>query len=497
MRTDKVGISGFATYLPPHRVDLQQWCEWTGACWEKVGKVIGTGFRMPGPDQSMYTMAATAVLRLIDQYEIDPGRVRFLGLGTESSTDNSAGAVIVKGMLDAALRQRGLSPLSRHCEVPEIKHACLGGIYAMKSGLRFLLTEPDDSVAIVVSADIAKYELGCSGEPTQGAGAVAMLLERDPGLLEVDLAACGSASDYRAVDFRKPMKRGADGRPADEAPFRETPIFNGKYSTSCYLDETACALKEMLRRLDRQPADYYQSVTAVFMHRPYERMPVNSFGFSYLHGLANNGAAGRAELSEYCQAADLSAGTIIDELQAAPDMLAMVIDRELERHPYPESMRLLRKFREQDHFKALVGGKMALGSEQMRELGNVYSASLPAWIAAGLEEACQTGRDLGGKEVLAVGYGSGDAAEAIPMRVAGHWKSAAARIHFADALAPAWDLSHEQYLSLHRNGELASVGRLENMELSTGEFVIDRVGDSVHPAYSDHGIEYYRYLDRE
>ena len=52
-------------------------------------------------------MAATAVMRLIDQYDIDPARVKFLGLGTESSTDNSAGAIIVKGMVDQALIAAG------------------------------------------------------------------------------------------------------------------------------------------------------------------------------------------------------------------------------------------------------------------------------------------------------------------------------------------------------------------------------------------------------
>jgi hydroxymethylglutaryl-CoA synthase len=197
-----VGISGFAVYVPPYRVDLRQWCEWTGASWDKVQSVVGTGFRMPGPGQSVYTMAATAALRLLDQYDVDPGRVRFLALGTESSTDNAAGAVIVRGMLDAALRERGMPALSRHCEVPEFKHACLGGIYAMKSALRYLATEAGDAAAIVVSADVAKYELGSSGEPTQGAGAVAMLLEKSPRLLAVDLAGCGSASAYRAVVVR-------------------------------------------------------------------------------------------------------------------------------------------------------------------------------------------------------------------------------------------------------------------------------------------------------
>ena len=52
-------------------------------------------------------MAANACLRLIDRYEVDPASVRYLALGTESSTDNSAGAIIVKGMLDSVLRSRG------------------------------------------------------------------------------------------------------------------------------------------------------------------------------------------------------------------------------------------------------------------------------------------------------------------------------------------------------------------------------------------------------
>ena len=178
--TDEVGISGFAVYVPPYRVDLESWCRWTNNVWDKTRAVVGHSFRMRGPAQSVYTMAATAVMRLIDQYDIDPNRVGFLGLGTESSTDNSAGAVIVKGMLDEGLQASGRPPLSRHCEVPEVKHACLGGVYALKHALRYLALETEDRCAIVVSADIAEYARGSSGEPTQGAGAVAMLVERNP-----------------------------------------------------------------------------------------------------------------------------------------------------------------------------------------------------------------------------------------------------------------------------------------------------------------------------
>ena len=154
------GISGFAMYVPPYRVDLQRWCEWTGVEWSKISQVVGTGFRLLGPQQSVYTMAANAVLRLIERYDVDPRRVRFLALGTESSTDNSAGAIIIKGMVDSALKAQGSPPLSRNCEVPEFKHACLGGIYALKSALRFLTVDGDDSLAIVVCADKALYERG-------------------------------------------------------------------------------------------------------------------------------------------------------------------------------------------------------------------------------------------------------------------------------------------------------------------------------------------------
>ncbi len=108
MSKNPTGISGIAAYVPPYRVDLQDWSGWTGQDWSKIRDVVGLGFRLPGPQQSVYTMAANAVLRLIEKFEINPAEVRYLALGTESSTDNSAGAVIVKGMIDEALRKKGL-----------------------------------------------------------------------------------------------------------------------------------------------------------------------------------------------------------------------------------------------------------------------------------------------------------------------------------------------------------------------------------------------------
>jgi hydroxymethylglutaryl-CoA synthase len=484
---ESVGISGFAVYVPPYRVDLKSWCAWTDSPWDKTEAVVGRSFRMRGPAQSVYTIAATAVLRLIEQYAIDPRRVGFLGLGTESSTDNSAGAVIIKGMIDDALKAKGLPSLSRNCEVPEFKHACLGGIYALKSALRYLALEQENRCAIVVSADIAEYARGSSGEPTQGAGGVAMLLEKNPQMLVVDLANIGSASSYRAVDFRKPVLRNII-RGALNCHFQDLPVFNGKYSTTCYLDETLHALDDMLERMHKQPAEYYRELTATFMHRPYHRMPETSFAMSYLFALGRDGSAGRRILAEQCATIGMDVDALLAEMQSTPDVLDLVRNGTIDEDVYPLCVQLLREFRKSPEFSDLVASKMSLGSEIMKEIGNVYCAALPAWMAAGMEEAARRKIDLAGGKILAVGYGSGDAAEAIPMHVAENWEEAASKIGFEDALRTPQNLTRRQYESLHDSGTA------EGLRDPEDGFVIEAIGTNVNPELSDEGIEYYRYL---
>ena len=131
---------------------------------------------------------------------------------------------------------------------------------------------------------------------------------------------------------------------------------------------------------------------------------------------------------------------------------------------------------------------MSLGSEIMKEIGNVYCAALPAWMAAGMEQAAQQGIDLTGGKVLAVGYGSGDAAEAIPMRVVDGWADTAAKIGFAEALEDPQNLTREQYESLHDSGR--ALGLREPDE----GFVIEAIGTNINPKLSDEGIEYYRFV---
>ncbi|HVZ34523.1 MAG TPA: hypothetical protein VG963_18970, partial [Polyangiaceae bacterium] len=145
--------------------------------------------------------------------------------------------------------------------------------------------------------------------------------------------------------------------------------------------------------------------------------------------------------------------------------------------------------RRQASFLDLLVKKMSLGSEAVKDVGNLYCAALPAWIAAGLEEAATRGQELEGAPMIAVGYGSGDAAEAIPFYALPGWREAALRIGFAEALAGAIDLSQAQYEALHDRRDAADI-----QYRPRDEFAIHRVGQKYDRGFQDLGVEYYEFV---
>jgi len=486
------GVSALSIYVPRLRVPLQAWCEWTDSPWDKVQSVVGRSFRVVGQHENVYTMAANAVLRLIRKNDIDPRNVGWLGLGTESSTDNAVGAVIVRGMVDQALDDLGLPRLSRQLEVPEFKHACLGGIYALKSALRYVSSDGRKRQAIVVSSDVAEYERGSTGEQTQGAGAVAALIEASPRLLGIDLEHAGSASDYRGPDFRKPFARHfTEGYATRTRRPSDFPVFSGKYSTVSYLDETVLAVETMLERLGVSAGQYYRDVKALFFHRPYHLMPIQAMSFLYVRGLVR-GDHHQDELASLCQAAGVSVADVVRETMASPDLFAQLSSNagdDLEVSPYEATSTAAGTLRRQAGFIELLVKKMSLGSDAVKDVGNLYCAALPAWIAAGLEEANLGGLELEGAPMVAVGYGSGDAAEALPCYAVPGWQQAAARIGFADALTGSIDLTRAQYEALHDRRDAPDVEYQPQ-----DEFAIHRVGKKYDRGFQDLGVEYYEFV---
>ncbi len=74
----------------------------------------------------------------------------------------------------------GIQPFARSFEM---KEAC----YAATAGLNYaklhVAAHPESKV-LVIASDIARYGVGSSGESTQGADCVAMLVSQNPRILE-------------------------------------------------------------------------------------------------------------------------------------------------------------------------------------------------------------------------------------------------------------------------------------------------------------------------
>lgn len=487
---NEAGISGMALYVPRMRVELERWCQWTGNDWDKVQHVVGRSFRVCGPQDNVYTMASTAVLRLIEQFDVDPQRVGFLALGTESSRDNSAGAVIVRGMVDQALPRLGKPPLSRNLEVPEFKHACLAGVYALKAALRYVCSDGKGRDAIVVAGDIAQYERGSSGEQTQGAGAVAVLVQRNATMLRIELDHAGSASAYRGPDFRKPFARhGIPNHMRQAKHFQDFPVFSGKYSTIAYLDEVVHAIEAALARTTATDGAYYQGMGALFFHRPYRMMPISAMSFLLVRALAREGGS-HSELCALCAKAGVQVEQVLDETSKHPDLYSAIrSQQEALENPYQATVAVARQLRDSEPFATFLREKMSLGEETVAQLGNLYSAALPAWIACGIEDAQRRSLELSGRPLLMVGYGSGDAAEVIPMSAPEGWQEQAKHIRIAEALANPIELTKAQYESMHdgRDDPCSKYPR-------GGEFIVSHVGARYDKDFQDLGVEYYDYV---
>jgi len=195
----QVGIEAIAVAIPRRYIDLGDLAQARGVDPAKYTQGLG-GLEMsvaePGEDTA--ALAASAVAKLIVNRGLDPTRVGMLVVGTETGVDHSkAVASYVQGMLR-------LPPTMRTFDC---QHACYGGTAALNAVSEWIASGAGAGrVGIAVCSDIARYGLNTAGEPTQGAGAVAMLISGSPDLLALDVGVSGAHS-MDVHDFWRPLGR--------------------------------------------------------------------------------------------------------------------------------------------------------------------------------------------------------------------------------------------------------------------------------------------------
>jgi hydroxymethylglutaryl-CoA synthase len=238
----KTGIEALSFYTPHRYLKLATLAERQGIDPEKFSRGIGQDkIALPGHDEDIVTMAAEAARPLIDRYGADG--IDTVLFATETGIDQSKAAGIYVHQL------LGLSP---NCRNVELKQACYSATPALQLACSYVARRPDRKV-LVIASDVARYDRDSSGEATQGAGAVAMLISADPKVLEIGAISGLFCEDI--MDFWRPNHR-------------RTPLFDGKYSTLRYLN----ALVEAWRDYQANGGKAYEDFSRFCYHLPFSRM---------------------------------------------------------------------------------------------------------------------------------------------------------------------------------------------------------------------------------
>lgn len=294
MDHNTTGISDLAFHVPPLQMDM------TTLTARRAGEVPNLGrhleralrttgqlsLRFPQAGEDTATMAAGAAHALLRQQAargsaglpaLDPASLRYLVCGTETGLDHSKPlSAYVAGMLAKAGHV-----LPATASNFQVQHACAGATLAAMSVAALLGGYGrDGDSALVLASDIARYQTKSTAEVTQGAGAAAVLLSRNPDLLELDLATMGFAS-ADVDDFFRPL-----GSVVAQV--------NGRYSMDCYYQAFDTALADHAARSGRTVAEILRETDFFVLHSPFARMPVEAMNRTLENhlGLDAAGAAG-------------------------------------------------------------------------------------------------------------------------------------------------------------------------------------------------------------
>ena len=182
-----------------------------------IDSTLQKGFRFTRPNEDSVTMASAAVKFIFDNNDLNlEKKMRvFLG-GTETGVDYSKS---ISSYVYGALQTADIC-LKNNFLTYQVQHACAGTALSLHSAASMLSHLDKSEYGIVFSSDIAHYSNLTTAEITQGAGAVAILIEQNPKVLSINLSEFGIYTDD-VDDFFRPFG-------SLEAKVK------GRYSIECY-----------------------------------------------------------------------------------------------------------------------------------------------------------------------------------------------------------------------------------------------------------------------
>jgi polyketide biosynthesis 3-hydroxy-3-methylglutaryl-CoA synthase-like enzyme PksG len=192
-----VGIEAINAYVGRASLGVRELFEARGLDSRRSANLMMERKSVNLPNEDPVTNAVNAAKPLLDAMtEADRDTIELVVVGTESGLDFG------KPISTYVHHHLGLS---RGCRSFEVKHACYGGTAALQTAAAIVGTSPvADARALVIAADAASVAArNTYWEPSQGAGAVAMIVGRQPSVLDLDVGANGFHS-FEVMDTLRP-----------------------------------------------------------------------------------------------------------------------------------------------------------------------------------------------------------------------------------------------------------------------------------------------------
>lgn len=423
---------------------------------EKLEKGLGLiKMTLPDTHQDSVVFAANALTKLIQDNQIDLNEISRIYVGTESSIDSAK--PIGSYLVDLMEQKFGENTLAE-CDVVDFTFACIGGVDAMQNCLDYIKLNPTKK-AIVVTTDFAKYDLNSTGEYTQGAGALAMLITANPRIIALENH---WATNTKGVfDFFKPFrtvsKEAISGNKNNESWFenleaeieihKDQPVFDGQYSNQCYMDRTRNAYFSF-KKLKETSATLYNSWSSIIMHLPY------SF-------------QGRRMLSEI-YALDAENSIISGEETPA------------------EYQNKLKETSKTEAYKNFVQEKLMPAELASSLIGNLYTGSIFMGFLSTLAHFYDSKKEISGNTFGFLAYGSGSKSKVFEGTIQEEWKSAISNTKLFETLEKSFEIDFDTYEKLHKKEQKLSV------QTPKQEWILDRIEKEIPTLI---GARYYKWID--
>jgi hydroxymethylglutaryl-CoA synthase len=476
MLQTSVGIDDMALYVPSLYLELSELAEKRGIPFEKLKHGLDLE-RMAICDvhEDAATMAAEAVIELFNRNTLNPNTIGRIYLGTESALDGAKPtATYAVGMVEAALSEKFGARSLRRCDVVDLTFACIGATDALQNCLDWVRGDKSRQ-AIVIASDLAKYELGSTGEYTQGAGAVAMLVKHNPRLMTI--ADCFGVGMESVHDFFKPRRSftknelvksvlaevgilngqaekvldslSAKTETAFSMPdksveiFREMPVFDGPFSNICYTNRALEALEHFREQIDNQSdTPIFDRWKRMIFHLPYaahaRRIGVDIY------------------LSEMTRLGKLN------ELEAIANTVAPLTADFADAKSFAKAQNAyLKAISETPDYQYFVKKKLENASKASSQVGNVYTASIFLALMSALELELTDNQDITSEKYGFVAYGSGSKAKVFEGILQSQWREVVSQFRIFEKLKNRQAINFEQYEALHTGHALESINNTD------------------------------------